>query len=202
MYIQSRGCQLAAKHTCSCTSSVGFILVQVILGCLAFPVHAHSFMPVELKGLYQAHQLAVELNGERHVVELLGVDTPHYSRSVFAPEQPYARSVFRWVRDLFHSQPGRCHVEVKGVDPVAEESHVDQVILWCHYPGRHDALTNMNEHLIKYGMGWAKPGAPADWARLEAAARGKGVGLWAEPEPVAPWLYRDRQGVVSSFGRQ
>lgn len=47
---------------------------------------------------------------------------------------------------------------------------------------------------VRAGMGWAFTRYLTDpeIARLEAAARKAGVGLWSDPQPVAPWEWRRR----------
>lgn len=51
---------------------------------------------------------------------------------------------------------------------------------------------NINEEMLKRGMAWhyLKYDKDARWDALEHAARAAHVGLWAQPDPVAPWDWR------------
>ena len=52
--------------------------------------------------------------------------------------------------------------------------------------------TNVNETMVRRGAAWHYKEFSADTtlARLEAEARDRGLGLWAEPNPIPPWEYR------------
>ena len=52
--------------------------------------------------------------------------------------------------------------------------------------------TNVNRRMVADGHAWAYRDylRDAQLLELEAAARQQGIGLWAKPGAVAPWLYR------------
>lgn len=53
--------------------------------------------------------------------------------------------------------------------------------------------TNVNQMLVKDGWcWWYRKYAPGNviLEELERRARGSGLGLWADPHPVPPWIYR------------
>jgi endonuclease YncB( thermonuclease family) len=55
--------------------------------------------------------------------------------------------------------------------------------------------TNVNHTLVKDGWcRWYRKYAPSDTKleMLEAVARAARRGLWADPKPVPPWVYRKR----------
>jgi len=55
--------------------------------------------------------------------------------------------------------------------------------------------------LIRRGLAWHyRQYAPGEteYARLQRQARNAGRGLWSQPNPTAPWEWRDRQGDSSS----
>jgi len=55
---------------------------------------------------------------------------------------------------------------------------------------------SLNHELVKAGLAWwNRKSAPHDETlkRLEEEARDKKRGLWADPAPVPPWCYRNRQ---------
>lgn len=51
---------------------------------------------------------------------------------------------------------------------------------------------NVNKELIKQGMAWhyKKYNTDKELARLEEQARKNKIGLWSQPNPVAPWDFR------------
>lgn len=54
--------------------------------------------------------------------------------------------------------------------------------------------TNWNLELLRVGLAWhyAEYDDTPAYKAAEAAARASRRGLWAEPEPEAPWVYRRR----------
>ena len=55
---------------------------------------------------------------------------------------------------------------------------------------------SLNRELVKAGLAWwNRKSAPHDETlkQLEEEARNKKRGLWADPTPVPPWCYRNRQ---------
>ncbi|HPI00307.1 MAG TPA: thermonuclease family protein [Chitinophagaceae bacterium] len=64
-----------------------------------------------------------------------------------------------------------------------------------------DNHINVNEALLKVGLAWHysdyDKNHPA-WGSLEKQAREKKIGLWSQPNPIAPWNYR-RQKRKSKF---
>lgn len=64
-----------------------------------------------------------------------------------------------------------------------------------------DNHINVNEALLKVGLAWHysdyDKNHPA-WDSLEKQAREKKLGLWSQPNPIAPWNYR-RQKRKSKF---
>ncbi|HCI4281971.1 TPA: thermonuclease family protein [Klebsiella variicola subsp. variicola] len=57
--------------------------------------------------------------------------------------------------------------------------------------------SNINAEQVKNGMAWAYRfhGKATDMKMLalEKSARSSGVGLWADPNPVEPWKWRQRE---------
>ena len=56
---------------------------------------------------------------------------------------------------------------------------------------------NFNEELVKNGMAWhfVKYSKDKHLAELELQARKSKVGLWAESNPMAPWLWRKQHNI-------
>lgn len=51
---------------------------------------------------------------------------------------------------------------------------------------------NLNKELVKNGLAWhfKKYSDSEEYAQLETEARNKKIGLWSEPNPIAPWDWR------------
>jgi endonuclease YncB( thermonuclease family) len=54
---------------------------------------------------------------------------------------------------------------------------------------------NLNELLLQYGWAWhfAKYDSSARWAALQQKAKQQGLGLWANPQAIAPWDWRAKK---------
>lgn len=56
---------------------------------------------------------------------------------------------------------------------------------------------NANEEMLKAGMAWVvtkncRNKICVRWRELETQAQAKRIGLWSQPEPVAPWVWRKK----------
>ena len=53
---------------------------------------------------------------------------------------------------------------------------------------------NVNKELVKYGLAWhfKKYSDDNDYSDLEINARNSQIGIWSEPNPIAPWDWRKR----------
>ena len=51
---------------------------------------------------------------------------------------------------------------------------------------------NLNKELVRNGLAWhfKKYSDNEDYAELENEARQNKIGIWSEPNPVAPWEWR------------
>ncbi|WP_421946230.1 thermonuclease family protein [Pedobacter sp.] len=51
---------------------------------------------------------------------------------------------------------------------------------------------NVNQEMVKLGMAWhfKKYSSDVTYAALENNARRNRIGLWKEPNPIAPWEWR------------
>jgi endonuclease YncB( thermonuclease family) len=123
--------------------------------------------------------IQVERGGRTVEIRLYGIDTPEHRQAYsnrarqFTREQLYRRTV------------------------TVAEKDVDRY-------GRTVALVTcqgrlVNRELVRAGLAWHYPrycrSQPLcnELAELEEKARRERLGLWADPEPVAPWEWKRRQ---------
>lgn len=57
---------------------------------------------------------------------------------------------------------------------------------------------NVNAAMVREGLAWhyKKYSKDGELAELENEARDAKQGLWADPEPIAPWTWRKQQREV------
>jgi len=62
----------------------------------------------------------------------------------------------------------------------------------------HVGQTNVNETMVEDGWAWhfKKYSKDEALAKLEVKAREAKVGLWADPKPIPPWEFRQRQAML------
>ena len=109
-------------------------------------------------------------------IRLNGIDCPEKG-------QPYGKAAKQFTSEMTLGKP--VTVEVKHLEK--EGLLVADVIL-------PDGAV-LNQELVEAGLAWRsrKYGKSPVLAVLEQAARKARRGLWADPNPVAPWCWRKRQ---------
>jgi len=115
----------------------------------------------------------LDANQTQHKVRLYGIDTPEY-------KQPYSRAATKALAGLVEGEGVR--VDVKDTDRYGRTVGVV-------YMGS----VNVNLEMVKSGYAWwYKKYAPLDddLRVAEERARTDRLGLWADPNPVPPWEWR------------
>jgi endonuclease YncB( thermonuclease family) len=115
----------------------------------------------------------LDANQTQHKIRLHGIDTPEY-------RQPYSRAATKALSDLVAGEG--VAVDVKDTDRYGRTVGVV-------YKGN----VNVNLEMVKSGYAWwYKKYAPFDddLREAEERARTDKLGLWADPDPVPPWEWR------------
>ena len=115
----------------------------------------------------------LDANQTQHKVRLYGIDTPEY-------KQPYSRVATKALAGLVEGEG--VGVDVKDTDSYGRTVGVV-------YKGN----VNVNLQMVKSGYAWwYKKHAPLDddLRMAEERAQIDKLGLWAEPDPIAPWEWR------------
>jgi endonuclease YncB( thermonuclease family) len=117
--------------------------------------------------------LDVLRNGQAERIRLNGVDCPEKG-------QPYGKRAKRFLSDLVGGK-------TVGIQSFGHDRHRRTIANVLLADG-----TNVNRELVKAGLAWwyRKYSKDESLGALEAEAREAKRGLWAEPNPIPPWVYR------------
>lgn len=82
----------------------------------------------------------------------------------------------------------QCYGQVAHIKPITQDRY-GRTVARVECNGK-----DSNAEQVKAGMAWAYTKYLSDPAikQFEAQAKEKGVGLWAEENPVPPWVYRKK----------
>ena len=167
------------------------ILALMLAVCVAVPAWAWTGKVV---GVHDADTIVVEReDGKSEKIRLFGVDAPEIKVPGRWKTQPYARVAAKFVRAL-----------LLGDDAGAEVAVLEMGESYGRVVGFTVQLENgltVQEELLLAGLAWVDPrycrkSIPEClyWMELEAQAREERRGLWAGPDPVAPWEWRKGAG--------
>ncbi|WP_018076349.1 thermonuclease family protein [Thiobacillus denitrificans] len=107
-------------------------------------------------------------------VRLAGIDAPEKG-------QPYGEAATRALKDMALQQ--RATLEIVATDVYGRKLGRIEV----------DALP-VNEELVRRGYAWSSSRNPYRAMRpLQDDARRAGIGLWQDPAPTPPWMWRRAQ---------
>lgn len=155
--------------------------VLMLLQLLASPVFANakSFSDKVVK-ISDGDTIQVMHNGKAEKIRLAGIDCPE-------SKQPFGQAAKKFTLSLAAQKI--VTVKVETADRYGRT--VGEVIL---PDGR-----SLNRELVHAGYAWwyRKYSKDTSLKALESDARANHLGLWADPNPVAPWDWRHRGGKTS-----
>lgn len=143
------------------------------------PPAAGSFVVVE-------HVLdgdTVIVRGSKQPIRLASIDAPEKSHGYGRPGQPYSVQSSNWLTQQLEGKPG---VTMRCVD----EDRYGRRVCNFYRDGEH-----VNKAAVLAGVAWANT-SNARYLRdktvltAQEQARAARRGIWAEPAPVPPWLWR------------
>ncbi|MYF31584.1 MAG: nuclease [Gammaproteobacteria bacterium] len=145
------------------------IMWPSLLACVVFPTMSAAETVVRVK---DGDSLVVDSNGREVEVRLADIDTPEFN-------QPRGEEARDALKSLVDGKEVR--LELVGGDAYRRiVAHV--------FVGDLD----VNAELVRLGLAWVRRAydpAPSLVA-LEDGARQAGRGLWADEDPVPPWIWR------------
>ena len=126
-------------------------------------------------GVKDGDSVIINRLGKRVTIRLLGVDAPEY-------EQPWGQQAKAFT-----------HQQVFGKKVTVLEKEKDQY-------GRNVATvrlpdgSSLNQRLVRQGLAWWYRHYSKDkiLKKLEQEARRNRIGLWSEPKPMPPWIWRHK----------
>jgi len=160
---------------------VGAKLKKYTLYLCAVLLCAHPALAETWQGtcvsILDGDSLLVMHAGGKKEVRLYGIDAPEF-------DQPFGTQARACTQE--HALYKKVSVE-----PIAVDAY-GRTVAKVGVPGGGC----LNEQLLAQGCAWVykrycKAGDQKAWSALEQSARLQGLGLWAQPDPVPPWVYRN-----------
>jgi endonuclease YncB( thermonuclease family) len=129
-------------------------------------------------GVPDADVIMVLHEGTGEQIRLYGIDAPDIG-------QPFDKRAKQFTSDMVSGRT--VEVETKNKDQDGRTVGIVTV------DGK-----SLNEALIRNGLAWVyrtfcKDPFCKSWIDLEVAARHDKIGLWSEPNPIPPWVFRHEQ---------
>ena len=134
--------------------------------------------PAELSGkvisIKDGDTIAILYNNKTLTIRLAHIDCPE-------KKQPYGQAAKQFMSD-------KCFGQIVTIQHQHEYDRSKRLI--------GEVITasgeNLNKSLVKAGLAWhyKKYSTNTSYAALEQEAKKQRIGLWSEPNPVAPWEWR------------
>ncbi|SPP64734.1 thermonuclease family protein [Nitrospira lenta] len=152
-----------------------FALVIILTVLLAVPAFAGEFAG-RVVGVIDGDTIDVLHDGQTERIRLNGIDTPEKG-------QDYGRRAKQFAEDFLAKQEVR--VLAHGADKYGRT--IGDVFL--------SDGTHLNKELVKAGLAWwyCRHSSDESLKQLEEEARDAKRGLWKDPVPIPPWVYRKLQ---------
>ena len=173
---------------------VNATMVFVLIGCVILSVtqrvsaqtKPHSSYTLTGKVIRVSDGDTLTIRGtENQKIRLASIDAPEKKSGSNRPAQPYSEPSREYLAKLVAGQT----ITVLCFEKDRYDRHI------CDVPVNQ---TTANRLLVEAGLAWANQQAGGKYLRdkellvLEQQARVAKRGLWVEPNPVAPWVWRTR----------
>ena len=126
-------------------------------------------------GVKDGDTIQVLIDGQSQTIRLLDIDCPEKN-------QAFGQKAKKFTSDFCFGK--NIKIETNGKD------RYGRYLGTVHINGQ-----NLNKALVKAGLAWHYKHFSKDqeYAELENEARAKKVGLWIDPNPIAPWDFRKQK---------
>lgn len=154
-----------------------FLMITVVLALLSFDAEAREPFYGTIRKVIDGDSLLIDAGGTHVEVRLYGIDSPEYNQPFADEAKKYITHLTGWRRVLVMPD----YVDSYG-RTVASIMIGDQVL---------------NKELVEAGYAWVYPRycrkeVCKSWKELEDSARAGKKGLWCDPKPVPPWIWKRR----------
>lgn len=151
-----------------------------------------SFPSLEVHSVPSANRFRIYVNNALHEVTLHSIDVPFFSYDVFQFSQSYGYESHMWVKNLIGWSGHDCRIDL-GEAGLSGGGFTARV--YC--PSR-DGWYDISHRMLELGLAWPQQKCCVSDAVIARAeqARARRVGVWSEEEPLPPWVFRSRQGIV------
>ena len=146
--------------------------LPVLLLLVIFPAPAETVHQGKVIKIADGDTLTLLVDSKQLKIRLSDIDTPE-------KKQPFGTRAKQALSELaFGKQARVVEVTVDRYGRIVGRVYVDGV--------------DVNRELVARGYAWVyrKYSDDAELLRLEAEAKQKGLGLWADPNPIPPWEWR------------
>lgn len=157
----------------------------VLLFFLIFTGCATSAQTGKVISVKDGDTIEMLINSKAVRIRLFGVDAPEKG-------QPFGEKSRQYTADLCFGKTVR--MEKKDKDQYG------RIVAEIYLPDG----TSLNHRLVAAGFAWhyTQFSKNPDMARAQQKARTERKGLWAEPQPMAPWNWRKQHRRTSQFHAQ
>jgi endonuclease YncB( thermonuclease family) len=169
-----------APHTQAHTGPFQFNTASAAILLLMFfgftiPCHSENFM-AQAVGLMDGDTISVLHDGREEVIRLNGIDCPEKN-------QAYGKKAKNFTSEKVLNK----FVTIEAHDVDRDGRIIADVLL--------PDGTNLNHELVKEGLAWwfFKYSEDETLKALEVEARNEKRGLWRDPIPIPPWVFRKIQ---------
>lgn len=158
------------------------MLLGVALVTAVEPMVVQAGFTAKVVAVHEGDRLTIYHDGRREMIVLKGIDCPEL-------KQPYGKKA----KQVTEAYVGTRDVIVQSLQRDRQGHVVAEIFL---QDGR-----NVAQELVKEGLAWSQSGTAEgrnfdDDEQLARAARN---GLWADPNPVPPWKWKDSKKASRKF---
>ncbi|GAB0056343.1 hypothetical protein SIID45300_00649 [Candidatus Magnetaquicoccaceae bacterium FCR-1] len=147
----------------------------LLIGCLFIPASARTeTWQGQVIRVTDGDSLVVDRGDGRKIkVRVAEIDAPEHG-------QPFADVARRHAEQLVGKRMVQIHEK--------ERDRYDRVVGWV----KCDGLEDFGKEMVRVGLAWrhVRYGKNPELTRLEKEARQRRIGLWSEPNPTPPWVWK------------
>ncbi len=159
------------------------IYLLIFMGVVTSTANANPILETVIDG----DTVVIHDNGERYKLRLRFIDAPELQQAAGKQAQRSLRQLCLGDRAATPEAATQIHVQLSGLDRYQRRLGD----LYC------DGI-NAAAHQVANGYAWVDTRyvEEATLLTIQSAAQQQGVGLWAQAQPTAPWLWRKQFGHI------